>query len=303
MGIFEGGMVEDIIGASVRFASYQAGLQSRSYSLSDSEMTGFYYLVLQQSGRSVIRSDSEEYVLLDASMAILNLGAGAKLDLTSGTQVRLIGFEETLRSMIIGSEVESTKLKQLLQQPTVLTVEQTLLEATMLPLFGLLEKEIWQEKNRSLMVISSLIRVLLIQAQRVLGESSNVSSDSNDERLVQQFQQLIEVAFKQRLPLSYYCEKLNMTYDRLHDVCRRSQAKTPKEMIDSRTLMEATYRLRKLPDTIQSISNELGFSDSSQFSHFFKKTMQQSPKQYRQLYRESQRNLSKEQGIDFSDWP
>ena len=296
-------MIQEIVGTRIHFESFVAGLQPRSHSLNSADKRAFYYLVVQQEGHSVIRCDEQSHTLQSASVAVISLNSSAKLDMRGGSQLWLIGFDEALRSMIIGNEVDGPKIKQLLQQPSLLSLSANELERTFIPLIQLFESEIKEDKKRSLVILSSLLRVLLLQSHRVLQDHSSVTSESNDEILVQQFQQLIEVCFKQRAPLTYYCEQMNLTYDRLHDVCRRALGKTPKELLSERTLMDAIYRLKKLPDSIQTISNDLGFSDSSQFSHFFKKRVGCSPKQYRQQQKVSLQSALASKNSDFSDWP
>lgn len=303
MGILEVGLIQEIVGTRIHFESFVAGLQPRSHSLNSTEKKALYYLVVQQEGCSVIRYDDQAHTIQSTAVAIITLKGLAKLEVKSGSQLWLIGFDEAMRSMIIGNEVDGPKIKQLLQQPSLLSLDLNTLEKTFIPLVQLLESEIREEKRRSLAILSSLLRVLLLQSHRVLQEHSSLTSESNDEMLVQQFQQLIEVCFKQRAPLTYYCEQMNITYDRLHDVCRRTLSKTPKELVNERTMMDAIYRLKKLPDSIQTISNDLGFSDSSQFSHFFKKMIGLSPKQYRQEQKENRQLSPASKRADFSDWP
>ncbi len=296
-------MIQEIVGTRIHFESFVAGLQSRSHSLNSTEKRAFYYLVVQQEGQSIIRYDEQSHLLRSASVAVITLNGLAKLDIRSGSQLWLIGFDEALRSMIIGNEVDGPRIKQLLQQPSLLSLSVNELERVFMPLIHLFESEIKEDKRRSLVILSSLLRVLLLQSHRVLQDHSCLTFESTDEMLVQQFQQLIEVCFKQRTPLTYYCEQMNITYDRLHDVCRRSLGKTPKELVSERTLMDAIYRLKKLPDSIQTISNDLGFSDSSQFSHFFRKRVGCSPKQYRQQQKVSLQSALASENSDFSDWP
>lgn len=295
--------MQETVGSRIHFENFIAALHSRSYSMNRLERRTFYYLVVQQEGHSVIRYDSQSHTLRGACMAVVALNSLAKLDIRGGSQLWLIGFDETLRSMVIGNEVDGAKIKQLLQQPCILSLVVNELEKIFIPLIQLFESEIKEDKKRSLVILSSLLRVLLLQSHRLLQDHTGLTFGSTDEMLVQQFQQSIEVHFKQRAPLTYYCEQMNITYDRLHDICRRSLGKTPKKLVSERILVDAIYRLKKSPDSIQTISNDLGFSDSSQFSHFFKKMMGCFPKQYRQQQKPSSQSALIPKHSDFSDWP
>ena len=94
-----------------------------------------------------------------------------------------------------------------------------------------------------------------------------------------------------------------MTYDRLHAICQRNLKKSPLQLTNSRVLIEATSRLKKSAGSIQAIANDLGYSDGSQFSHFFKKETGISPSQFKRNHTEKGVIESDENTPDFSDWP
>ncbi|RCW95364.1 helix-turn-helix domain-containing protein [Marinomonas foliarum] len=295
-------MLTNIIGSMVRFESIQPGLQSRIFSTGNDNFFDFNLIGIIQRGDATV-SMEEMYQVTESSIFCIPHKKQAKVLVPAGSQVWLLGYRDELSSLVTGSDLDSAKLETLMRQFTITSSSKQDIDEEFLPLMKLLKAEISTTNKRSRTVICSIIRVLLIGIYRLSNIESIRLTHSPDELVLQQFRQLVEVEYRNRRPVSYYCEELIMTYDRLHAICQRNLKKSPLQLINSRVLIEATSRLKKSAGSIQAIANDLGYSDGSQFSHFFKKETGISPSQFKRNHTEKGVIESDENTPDFSDWP
>lgn len=295
-------MLTNIIGSMVRFESIQPGLQSRIFSTGNDNFSDFNLLgIIQRGNVSVLMEEMHQ--VTESSVFCIPHKKQAKVQVPPGSQIWLLGYSDELISLVTGSDLDSAKLEVLMRQFTITNCAKTDIEEEFLPLLRLLNAEIAITKKRSRTVICSIIRILLIAIYRLSNIESIRLTHSPDEIILQQFRQLVEVEYRNRRTVSYYCQELIMTYDRLHAICQRNLKKSPLQLINNRVLIEATTRLKKSSDSIQAIANSLGYNEASQFSHFFKKETGFSPSQFKRNYSEKGSNQNELVMQDFSDWP
>lgn len=115
------------------------------------------------------------------------------------------------------------------------------------------------------------------------------------------FRTLVEMNFRRRWSVSDYANQLAITPDHLHDLCQRQLNKPPSQLIQERTLYAAVLLLTQSNDSIQQISDALGFRSPAYFCSYFKRAMNTTPRQFRV----SKAKVSEEDQelISFSDWP
>lgn len=295
-------MLTNIIGSMVRFESIQPGLQSRVFSTGNDNFSDFNLIGLIQRGEATVLME-ERHPVLESSIFCIPHKKNAKVLVPAGSQVWLLGYRDELGSLVTGSDLDSAKLETLMRQFTITSCSKQDIDDEFLPLLRLLKAEISSANKRSRTVICSIIRVLLIGIYRLSNIESIRLTHSPDELVLQQFRQLVEVEYRNRRSVSYYCQELIMTYDRLHAICQRNLKKSPLQLINNRVLIESTSRLKKSAGSIQAIANDLGYSDGSQFSHFFKKETGISPSQFKRNHTEKDVIKNGENPPDFSDWP
>lgn len=295
-------MLTNIIGSMVRFESIQPGLQSRVFSTGNDNFSDFNLIGIIQRGDATV-SMEEMHQITESSIFCIPHKKQAKVLVPAGSQVWLLGYRDELISLVTGSDLDSAKLETLMRQFTITACSKDDIDNEFLPLLRLLKTEISTSTKRSRTVICSIIRILLISIYRLSNIESIRLTHSPDELVLQQFRQLVEVEYRNRRAVSYYCQELIMTYDRLHAICQRNLKKSPLQLINNRVLIEATSRLKKSTGSIQAIANDLGYNDGSQFSHFFKKETGMSPSQFKRYYTEKGVVNRDANTPDFSDWP
>lgn len=148
--------------------------------------------------------------------------------------------------------------------------------------FQSLEEE-WQSDSADReFALEAIVRLLLLQLIRLAPESSQTQPVASEElRQFRRFSELLEREFKNRWPLSRYCNTIGVCESRLNQICQRVANCPPKRMIHERQLQESKRLLLYSQLSINDISFELGFSDPSYFSRFFRKLTSQTPRDFR----------------------
>ncbi|AXB80469.1 helix-turn-helix domain-containing protein [Novosphingobium sp. P6W] len=120
----------------------------------------------------------------------------------------------------------------------------------------------WQAPQPLFMVLAeALVRSL---------PSPEQAEAADEERLVA-FRRLVEIHLCEHRSVAWYAERLAITAKTLTRICRRSLDCTPTELVHSRLVLEARRLLSFTNATVSQVANELGFSDASYFSRFYRR--------------------------------
>jgi AraC family transcriptional regulator, transcriptional activator of pobA len=286
----------------IRFESIQSGLRPRTFSAGTGSFAEFNLVAIVTRGRAAILTENDEIDVDSYAVVILPHGKPARLRIPAGTRAWLIGFARPLQSLIVGTGPESLMLDMVLGRMTLAPGSREGVEQGILPLLPLLADELADPKKRSQAAATALLRLLLIAASRLLIRDE-LTQGTNDIQILHRFRQLVELGYRSRKKVSDYCLDLNLTYDRLHDICQRNLNRSPLSLVHQRMLLDATTRLQQSDESIHSISEQLGFNDPSRFSHFFKRAMQVSPHRFRRLA-QAERTSQRDTALrEFADWP
>jgi AraC family transcriptional regulator, 4-hydroxyphenylacetate 3-monooxygenase operon regulatory protein len=132
--------------------------------------------------------------------------------------------------------------------------------------------------------IETLVRLLLLQLIRLAPEASESQMVNSEElRQFRRFSELIEREFRNRWPLGKYCSAIGVCESRLNHICQRVANCPPKRLIHDRMLQESKRLLLYSSHTINDIGFQLGFTDPSYFSRFFRKQTGLTPRDFREL--------------------
>lgn len=116
---------------------------------------------------------------------------------------------------------------------------------------------------------------LIIKKNPVIHQLNNAVSSA--------FKSFVHQHFKQNLNVNEYSSMLNITPNHLNKMVKKDTGRTASEVIKGITILEAKVLLLQTRLTICEISAELGFTDSSYFSRFFKNETSHSPSSYRKM--------------------
>lgn len=130
--------------------------------------------------------------------------------------------------------------------------------------------------------LGALLKLFLIACnqQCVLPPSDNPNNEGGSH-LIRDFKSLIESNFRQWHQIAHYAEAMHVSADHLNRVIKAATGKTSKEHIQGRITTAAKRMLFFTEMSTKEIAFELGFSEPSNFSAFFKKCTGKSPSAFR----------------------
>lgn len=102
------------------------------------------------------------------------------------------------------------------------------------------------------------------------------------EKQTSSFFALLRKHYKEERNVAFYADKLCLTPKYLTYTIKKSTGKSVPDWIHEAVISAAKVLLKSSDKTILQISDELNFSDASQFCRFFRKYVHTSPKQYRE---------------------
>lgn len=120
----------------------------------------------------------------------------------------------------------------------------------------------WRRPNA---LFLSMAEALL---RSLLPEEEAADDGSGDQR-ISHLRHLVELHFRDQLPVGWYAERLGMTTRTLTRLTRARLDCTPQDMLHARLALEAQRLLCFANASVVQVSNELGFSDPSYFSRFY----------------------------------
>jgi AraC-like DNA-binding protein len=141
-----------------------------------------------------------------------------------------------------------------------------------------------------LTVLQSLLRILLIRAQRLYTQGTAALPFSTTDHLVNTFIRLIDIHYQEHQQVQKYAALLGVTPGHLTEVVRERTGRSASQHIYQRVALEAKRLLAYSDKTIAEIAFMLSFSDPSYFTRFFRRESGLTPTQYRLTIREKYRS-------------
>lgn len=130
--------------------------------------------------------------------------------------------------------------------------------------------------------IGALLKLILIHCNNLCSLPAGIHPNIDGAHtLLRNFKTLIHQHYQQWHTTSEYAQQLNITPDHLNRVVKSLTGKTAKEHIQSRITVAAKRLLYFTELSNKEIGYELGFSEASNFSTFFKKATGQTPSTFR----------------------
>jgi AraC family transcriptional activator of pobA len=150
-------------------------------------------------------------------------------------------------------------------------------------LFNSICEEYQQQHDSRELMLETLLTTLILSIKR-LAEPSAIKIEAADRshRHFLAFGQLLEKYYSQHWTVADYAAQLGISAPHLNSICRKLRQQSALSIIHQRLLLEAKRSLRYTGRTIAEIAYQLGFSEPSHFTRFFKNKMEKSPKEFRE---------------------
>jgi AraC-like DNA-binding protein len=131
-------------------------------------------------------------------------------------------------------------------------------------------------------MLRTLLKRILITATRLIKRDQNQDQLTTKQvDLIRKFNILVEQHFKEKHQVADYANLLFKSPKTLSNFFKKHEVKSPLKIINDRITAEAKRLLRNSNQTAEEIAYELGYSEPSHFSKFFKKQTGLSPLVYR----------------------
>lgn len=147
------------------------------------------------------------------------------------------------------------------------------------PLFENLIEEFNKNDKLSEKTIVQGIPYLLLQLKRLSNE--NPKNKEIKQKTILKFSKLVSDNICENVSVNEYASKLNLTVDKLNEICKENYGQSPKTIILEKKITEAKRLLYFTDLSVKEIAFRLGFEDSSYFSRIFKQKTNLSPTEFK----------------------
>jgi AraC family transcriptional activator of pobA len=201
--------------------------------------------------------------------------------LPAGSDGVVASIAENFILRSVGDSPVAAHLRPLLSQTTVAPQDKIAANLAEIEIaFAALVRESHEQKPGASAMMSHHLGSLLLHLWRASSSDSTIRGTR--ATTVQRFRQLIELHYRDNLPIEAFAKMLGVTRTHLHDACGRSARRTPLKLVHERLLEEARLRLENTEFPVEQIAYGLGFRDPGYFNRFFKRHAGVSPGAYRQ---------------------
>lgn len=165
-------------------------------------------------------------------------------------------------------------------------------------LFALLEKESGHHDREHVAIGMPLVVSLVANIARISVGTARAASgaeyapgdakeipvraSARSVSTIARFRALLDLRFKEHLPIEQYAAELGVSAGHLSRICRETLGISAQDVVSRRIIHAARRELVYTNLPIKQLAATLGFSDENYFSRFFRKHTGVSPKDFRQ---------------------
>ncbi len=134
------------------------------------------------------------------------------------------------------------------------------------------------------MLVKLLLSALVLKLRSAANATPASRLSERRREHLRRFIAMVQNNLHTRREASAYSKSLGITYKTLNDCCKASVGKTPKQLVDFYTILEAKRRLVIDDAQISELAFELGFNEVTNFVKYFKKHTAETPSQFRERF-------------------
>lgn len=128
-------------------------------------------------------------------------------------------------------------------------------------------------------ILQCLLRTLLLK-MKALSEINKPIYNNEVQELFVRFYRLLEKKISTSRNVIDYCKWLGISYDKLNSICKELTNKTVKQYIDKVIILKSKSLLLDPKENINQIAYSIGFDEPTNFTKFFKKHTNFTPKEF-----------------------
>lgn len=135
-------------------------------------------------------------------------------------------------------------------------------------------------------IVESFFTGLIYQFANIVARSIAISKQkmSRQHEIVLQFVNLVSENYMTEKKVDFYAQQMMMSTRHLSTILKNVTGRSALQIINEYIVNEAKALLSTTSLSIKEIASKLKFSDQYVFSHFFKKHLNISPRQYRSQF-------------------
>ena len=288
----------------IRAEPIESGLRSRIIGRADAVLGASWRALHLRRGEVEILSPDGATGLTGPAALWLPWSDDMRLRIAAGSVGVHVLAGQAAVTNAIGYTAESSDLRAVSGRPIhVALAGEGRTAAVIAECFDGILSEVREQGTSAMTVIEALLRILLISLWRTQGARvAGAGTASPSAGLATRFNTLLEAHFRERWTVERFAQALGISTDRLTDLCRRTRGRSPKEIVDARTVVEARLLLESSTASIDQIAHQLGFSSAAHFNRFFRRVTGEPPGRYRQM-RQSDPSRAQQFGQAIYEWP
>lgn len=181
------------------------------------------------------------------------------------------------------------RLEIIIKQPVImLESDESIWLQEFYSLFRITYNSISEHSTAYISIITNMLETLFCVLSAIYDRyRSTISSKtlSRKEEIVYSYFQLVLKHYDKERSVGFYADKLCITSTYLNALVKEVRGETASQIITNAVILYAKSRLKDTTDTVQQISDQLNFPNSSFFAKYFKREVGMSPSEYRNLKR------------------
>lgn len=255
---------------------------------------------------SVVRfkPDSEE-VIFGPAIIWGHKSPDTRIKAKAGSNGVIMTLGDATLSNAIGHKPEAAALRLMSAREFTLSLTaKPEIAQTISTCFDAIFKELDAGQTGMETVIEAQIRIMLVSLWRAgVNEMIKDQSYKAANLTLERFRHLVEAHLRERWPVHRFAAELDVSPDRLHDICTRTLGKPPQRLIRDRLTFEAQALLQRSHQTLDQIADHLGFRSTSQFNAFFKVETGVPPGTFRRACIQQGGSIKPAHVGNYADWP